>query len=243
MVSPYWFGDPASPLRLLGRAGFPHTIGPAHQKRTRWPLFGFAFLQSLAQPTLAVRRSRRPLPWASAPFGTSGIGDPLAAGFACSLRSALRVWLPSRRLPPADAVPALSHAGSALGIHPSEPSPPRGRGRLSAAADPHAVSDRPNRAAMARPSLAPRLLGFDPSESPSRSGHMVILTVRRMLPWVLPFLGVAHRRPRQRSSRRLLSRAWLLRHARSCVHLRVSIGRRLARPRRSNAPSKVSAPA
>jgi len=42
------------------------------------------------------------------------------------LRSALRVWLPSRRLTPSEPVPAFFHAGGALGIRPSELSP-RGR--------------------------------------------------------------------------------------------------------------------
>jgi len=40
------------------------------------------------------------------------------------LRSALRVWLPSRRVTPSEPVPTLFHAGGALGIHPSELSPP-----------------------------------------------------------------------------------------------------------------------
>ena len=39
------------------------------------------------------------------------------------LRSALRVWLPSRRLTPSEPVPVLFHTGSAHGIHPSELSP------------------------------------------------------------------------------------------------------------------------
>jgi hypothetical protein len=47
-----------------------------------------------------------------------------AAGFACPLRSALRVWLPSRRFAPSDALPALFRAGGAPGIRPSELSPP-----------------------------------------------------------------------------------------------------------------------
>jgi hypothetical protein len=44
------------------------------------------------------------------------------------LRSALRVWLPSRRFTPSEPVPAFFHAGGALGIRPSELSP---RGRYS----------------------------------------------------------------------------------------------------------------
>jgi len=40
------------------------------------------------------------------------------------LRSARRVWLPSRRLTPSEPAPVLFHTGSALGIRPSELSPP-----------------------------------------------------------------------------------------------------------------------
>jgi hypothetical protein len=39
------------------------------------------------------------------------------------LRSALRVWLPSRRLTPSEPVPGLFRPGGAHGIRPSEPSP------------------------------------------------------------------------------------------------------------------------
>jgi len=39
------------------------------------------------------------------------------------LRSALRVWLPSRRLTPSAPVPAFFHTGGAPGIRPSELSP------------------------------------------------------------------------------------------------------------------------
>jgi hypothetical protein len=47
------------------------------------------------------------------------------------LRSALRVWLPSRRLTPSEPVPAFFHAGGAHGIYPSELSPPARYPRLS----------------------------------------------------------------------------------------------------------------
>jgi phytoene dehydrogenase-like protein len=73
-----------------------------------------------SQPAAAGRL----LSWAFAPFSTSRFGGPLHAGLPHPLRSALRVWLPSRRLTPSEPVPALFHAGGALGIHPSELSPP-----------------------------------------------------------------------------------------------------------------------
>jgi hypothetical protein len=66
----------------------------------------------------------QPLSWTSSPYSTSGTEGPLHAGFAYPLRSAPRVWLPSRRLPTFDPVPAFFHTGCAPGIHPSELSPP-----------------------------------------------------------------------------------------------------------------------
>jgi hypothetical protein len=92
------------------------------------------------------------------------------AGFACPLRSALRVWSPSRRLAPREPAPALFHADSAPGIYPSELSP---RGRypdVTARKRPRTVSPAvvPTAEATGRTGR-PRFLGFDPSESPSRS--------------------------------------------------------------------------
>ena len=40
------------------------------------------------------------------------------------LRSALRVWRPSRRFTPSEPLPGLFHTGGALGIRPSELPPP-----------------------------------------------------------------------------------------------------------------------
>lgn len=90
----------------------------------QYPLFEFrvppeSYLASPSRPATA----RQLLPWTFAPYSTSGTEGPLHTGFTCPLRSALRVWLPSRRFPPFDPVPAFFHAGSAHGIHPSEHSP------------------------------------------------------------------------------------------------------------------------
>jgi hypothetical protein len=59
-----------------------------------------AFLQSYivrpSSPTVAGKL----LSGAFVPFSTSGLGGPPYAGLPCPLRSALRVWLPSRRFAP-----------------------------------------------------------------------------------------------------------------------------------------------
>jgi hypothetical protein len=60
-------------------------------------------------------------------------------GPARPLRSALRVWLPSRRLTPSEPVPDLFHPGSAHGIRPSELSPLERYPRVSARMNPHTV--------------------------------------------------------------------------------------------------------
>ncbi len=85
------------------------------------------------------------------------------------LRSALRVWLPSRRLTPFEALPVLFRTGGAPGIPPSELSPLERCASVSTRADPLAVSPgvAPSAEASGR-TAGPRLLGFDPFESPLR---------------------------------------------------------------------------
>jgi hypothetical protein len=111
----------------LGSAVFPRRAAPATVKRPVHPLFGFR-VPPASCPTCPSRpaAANQLLSWAFVPFSTRGIGGPHAAGFACPLRSALRVWLPSRRFTPSEPLPAFFHAGGALGIHPSE-LPPSGR--------------------------------------------------------------------------------------------------------------------
>jgi hypothetical protein len=90
----------------------------------------------------------------------------LFAGFACPLRSALRVWLPSRRLPPFGPLPVLFRTGGAPGIPPSECSPLERWPYVSARPNPPTVSLSvlPD-AGSGRPA-EPRFLGFSPSKSP-----------------------------------------------------------------------------
>jgi hypothetical protein len=73
------------------------------------------------------------------PFSAQGFEGPLAAGLPSPLRSARRVWLPSRRLTPFEPVPALFRTGGAPGIRPSELSPLARYPRVSTWKDPHAV--------------------------------------------------------------------------------------------------------
>jgi len=89
------------------------------------PLFEFR-LPPEYYPASPSRRAaaRQLLSWTSSPYSTSGTEGPPHAGVACPLRSALRVWLPSRRFSPFDPAPVLSHTGCAPGIYPSEHSPP-----------------------------------------------------------------------------------------------------------------------
>jgi hypothetical protein len=111
--------------RFLGCAVFPRRAAPTTLSDRCTLSASFAFLQSLDQHVLADR----PQPASS----SHGLSFPSALEESevhlrepClgPLRSALRVWLPSRRLTPSEPVPAFFHAGSALGIRPSELSPP-----------------------------------------------------------------------------------------------------------------------
>jgi hypothetical protein len=111
----------------------------------------------------------RLLPWTSAPYSTRGFEGPPTAGFACPLRSALRVWPPSRRFPPFEPLPALFRAGGAHGIHPSEHSPPKRYPGVATRVHPHTVSPGvlPAAEASGRPAWPP-FLGFGPPRSPWR---------------------------------------------------------------------------
>jgi len=112
---------------FLGCVAFSAQAAPPTVKRAVRPLFEFrrppeSCPTRPSQPAAANRH----LSWAFAPYSTRGIGGPLATGFACPLRSVLRVWLPSRRLTPSEPLPVFFRTGGALGIRPSE-LPPLGR--------------------------------------------------------------------------------------------------------------------
>lgn len=96
-VSPSWVRRSRCAVGpVLGCAVFRFATGPVTVKQPTHPLFGFCLpLESC--PTMPSRSAaaERRLSWTLLPYSTSGLGDPLAAGFACPLRCAFRVWLPS----------------------------------------------------------------------------------------------------------------------------------------------------
>jgi hypothetical protein len=156
--------------RSLGLAVFPRrTCGTQLSART-FLSSSFALRQSINQRTLAGR----PKP----PDTSHGLLSPTALkesevhsprGFHFPLGSALRVWLPSRRLAPSEPMPALFRTGGALGVYPSELSPLTRYRRVSTTMHPHTVSPvgAPTAEAASRPYRL-RFLGFDPRESPWR---------------------------------------------------------------------------
>jgi hypothetical protein len=171
VVPPAWVGRSRFAVgRFLGCAVFLAAGPAATVKQSHEPLFGFRSPPEYypADPSRPAAASQH-LSWAFVPFSTPGLGGPLLAGLPSPLRSARRVWLPSRRLTPSEPVPVLFHTGGALGIHPSERPPPARFPRVSARKDPHTVFPAVVTVAEAtgRPGR-PRFLGFDPSESPWR---------------------------------------------------------------------------
>jgi hypothetical protein len=109
----------------LGCAVFPSQVALVAVKSTRRVLSSsFAFLQSLAQRTLAGRpQSTGSSHGLLLPSAHQGPEVHSTRAFQVPLRSAFRVWLPSWRFTPSEPVPALFRTGSAPGICPSEPSP------------------------------------------------------------------------------------------------------------------------
>jgi len=121
----YWFGAPALPLALASAVRF-FLTGVCRRR-----------LSHRSTPLVELGPSSRVLPSYTYPFRRSGSGPLMGfaslqhmrhrkstcRGFACPLRSAFRVWLPSWRLTPCDPLPVLFRTGSAHGIHPSEVSP------------------------------------------------------------------------------------------------------------------------
>jgi hypothetical protein len=132
------------------------------------PLFGFR-LPPEYYPASPSRQAatRQLLSRTSSPYSTSGTEGPLHAGFAYPLRSALRVWLPSRRFSPFDPAPVFFHTGCAPGIPPSELSPsekPSVRFRVDAPTYRLLPQVKPPTEAGGRP-CRPRFLGLSSRKS------------------------------------------------------------------------------
>jgi hypothetical protein len=156
----------SSALRSFCRRTPPITV----KRSTRILSSSFALRLRIPQRTLA----ERPKPHGSShglllPTALKRLGGPVRSGLPSPPSSAFRVWLPSARLTPSKPAPVLFHAGSALGIHPSELTPLT---RYRAVSDPmNPLTVFPAVASVAeaagRPDR-PRFLGFDPRESPLR---------------------------------------------------------------------------
>lgn len=108
------------------------------------PLVEFSFRLGLCPVPPGLRRRRSaaeaPLMDFFSPSAHAARKVHFVAGFACPLRSTLRVWLPSRWFAPFEALPALFRADSAHGKFPSELSPPKRFPNVSARANSLTVS-------------------------------------------------------------------------------------------------------
>jgi hypothetical protein len=163
---PHCLSDPTSPLGLPSAVWFSRDGGDraTFQFPEPHPLAEFR-LRTESRTTSPSRpaAANQLLSWTSAPFSTCSVAGPHSRAVPGPLRSDLRVWLPSRRFTPCDALPALFRAGSAPGIGPSKRSRPQGTRAFPPVVNPPAVSPAVSTAACAtgRP-CGPRLLGFNP---------------------------------------------------------------------------------
>jgi len=97
LVPPYWLGDPTLPSAVSSAVWFSHRGLRWEQLSSRsCPLFEFRLPpESCPAGPSRLAVTCRLLSRTSLPYSTSGIAGPLLTGFACPLRSAFRVWLPS----------------------------------------------------------------------------------------------------------------------------------------------------
>ncbi len=193
------FSAPAVPLALAPAVRF-SACGLGHHAFARAP----SSLRLEPSPEVQPRRrlADRPEPVGSShgllvPYSTSGPGDPLAAGFPSPLRSALRVWLPSRRFAPSKPVPALFHAGGAHGVFPFGAFPSREVSRaFPPAKNPPAVSPPGIPAARSgRAGPGDRGFGALPLAGVPRGRSGLYPAGRRMLPWGSSLPGLSGRQP------------------------------------------------
>jgi hypothetical protein len=90
------------------------------------------------------------------------------------LCSAFRVWPPSWRLTPSEPVPVLFHTGGALGIHPSELSPPgRYPPRFRAEEPTYRSTRRCSRRRSDGPAQRAPVSGLSPFQESLATGHRI----------------------------------------------------------------------
>jgi len=157
----------SSAVRFSVRRTSPVTV----KRPTQILSSSFALRLRISQRTLA----ERPKPVGSShglllPTALTRLGGPVHTGLPRPPTSAFRVWLPSSRFTPSKPAPALFHADSALGIHPSELTPLTRYRAVSGSMNPRTVFPAVASVAEAtgRPDR-PRFLGFDPRENPWHS--------------------------------------------------------------------------
>ena len=94
---PYRLGVPTLPLAVSSAVWFSfNRLGRSQLSNQSSPLreFHLPLESHPANPSRSAAANQL-LSWTFLPFSTSGIKGPPHAGFACPLRSAFRVWLPS----------------------------------------------------------------------------------------------------------------------------------------------------
>jgi hypothetical protein len=167
---PYWLGDPTLPLAIPSALWFSHSgLRWSQSSVQSSPLFEFR-LPPECCPTNPSRSAAavRLLSWALAPFSTSRLEGPLAAGFAWPATFRLQGLVTlltaySLRTPAGFVSRRRRSWDSPFGAFPSQKVSgafPPGSTHLPSfhPVEPHAEGKWPAR--------GPRFLGFDPFESP-----------------------------------------------------------------------------
>jgi hypothetical protein len=164
---------------------------------------------------------------------------PYAKGLPADRGYVRRVWLPSRRFAPFDALPVLFHTSSAHGIHPSELSPLERHQAVSRRKNPRTVEPRPKSARrQSKRACDPQFLGLAPFESPWRSSPCL---AGQSLDAPLGFTLPGHSgRSLVGISPELLSRAWRRKRRLRNLHHRVSISPCLVHPSRNGKPKRTA---
>jgi hypothetical protein len=124
VVPPCWSGDPASPSGPFApavRSSEPRAASKCSYAFDERPLveLGWALKHCPAEPS-SQAAARERLSWALFPSAHTTAKVHSFTGIPSPLRSALRVWIPSRRFSPFAILPVMFRTGRAHGIRPSE---------------------------------------------------------------------------------------------------------------------------